>query len=125
MKRKFNPVIIAIAIPLVAVAFAVGSVFYKKSATSGSDAFPTAAYIENPASFLGNRYMLKAQVESQLAYDANAGRLLCVKTPDGARVAVFVPIEIDKNIQAGQKYGFDVEVMPPNEGLKARGLEKY
>ena len=124
MKKNFNPVIIAIAIPLLAIAFAVGSVFYKRSATSRSSAFPTAAYVDNPASFFGNRYILKAQVESQLAYKADAGRLLCVRAPDGARVAIVVPVEIGKNIQAGQKYGFDVEVMS-NGVLTARGLEKF
>lgn len=124
MKRKFNPVIIAVAIPLVAVIFAIGSVFYKKSAVSRADAFPTAAYIDDSASFSGNKYVLKAQVESQLAYKADAGRLLCVRAPDGARVAIVVPNTVGKNIQAGQKYGFEVEVMP-NGVLMVRGLEKY
>ncbi|MBR4598370.1 MAG: hypothetical protein IKO42_08260 [Opitutales bacterium] len=124
MKGKFNPVIIAVAIPVLAIAFAIGSVFYKRSATSRSDAFPTAAYVDSPASFFGNRYVLKAQVESQLAYKAGSGRLLCVRAPDGARVAIVVPVEIGRNIQAGQKYGFDVEVMS-NGVLMVRGLEKF
>lgn len=124
MKSKFNPVIIAIAIPLFAAAFALASVLYKKSASAKSDVFPVGAYVENPASFFGNKYILKAQVDSQLAYKENAGRLLCVRTPGGSRVAVIVPAEVDKNIQAGQKYGFDVEVMQDGS-LIARGLEKF
>ncbi len=124
MKKNLNPIIIAVAIPIVAIIFAVGSALYKRQATSNSAMFPADAYIENPTSFFGNKYLLKAQVDSQLAYKEGAGRLLCVKMQNGSRVAIIVPTEIGKNIQAGQKYGFDVEVMQDGS-LVTRGLEKF
>lgn len=124
MKKSFNPIIIAIAIPVFAIIFAIASVLYKKSASSNSAMFLVDAYIDAPTSFFGNKYLLKAQVDSQLAYKEGTGRLLCVKMQNGSRVAIIVPIEIGKNIQAGQKYGFDVEVMQDGS-LITRGLEKF
>jgi hypothetical protein len=125
MKQKINPIFIAFAIPALAVVFAVVFILLKKAnVVSSSDEFPYATFLESPRSFEGNSYMMKAQIDSQLAYKPGSGKMLSVRTPQGARLSVFIPDQKGANLQVGQRYNLYVGIN--HDGLiVVNGLEKY
>ena len=75
MKSKTTPIIIALAIPIVSVALAIALIYFKKRNVSGLDEFPYAAYSASPESLRGNRYVLEAQMDVQLA-NVEGGRVV-------------------------------------------------
>ncbi|MBO5782186.1 MAG: hypothetical protein J6R08_06995 [Opitutales bacterium] len=99
------------AIFLIVSAFVV-LVEIKRNSDSGLNDFPAQAYIENPKSFAGNSYKLNVQIDSQLAYAENVGRILLVKMLEkNENVPVFTLANIKNfNPMAGQKYSFCVKV---------------
>lgn len=125
MKRKYTPVLIAMAIPLIAVAFALASIYFKKnsSAASASENFPLQAYIQNPTSLAANKYLLNARVDSQLAANSRA-RILSVRPSAGGRLALIVPESLKANIMAGQLYKFSVDVKSDG-ALVVTSMEKF
>lgn len=125
MKRKYTPILIAIAIPLVAVAFALISIYFKKNPVKGtaSENFPLGAYIQNPTSLAANKYTLNAQVDSQLAANSQA-RILSVRPAGGGRLAIIVPESLKANIMAGQRYNFSIDVKSDG-ALVVTSMEKF
>lgn len=125
MKQKFNPIIIAFAIPAAAIIFALAFILLKKAnVVSASEEFPYAAYMQSPKSVEGNSYMMRAQIDSQLAFQPGVGRILSVRIPSGARLSVFMPDGKGGNLQVGQRYNLYVGI--GNDGMIAvNGLEKY
>lgn len=124
MKAKTTPIIIALSIPIVSVALAIGLIYFKKKNVSGLDDFPYALYIESPKSLQGNRYILNAQMDIQLAKTSD-GRVVSVsESQAGAPLAVLVPSSLDVNISAKQRYEIIVRV---GEGGKiiVESMQKY
>lgn len=124
MSSRFNPVIVAVAIPLAAVVFAAGAVMFKRASGGGAEPFPRERYFENPASVLGGHYSLRAQVDSQLGFDATGGKLICVRPQSGGRLAIVVPVALAEKLSAGQRYDFDIRVLE-NGCMVVGGMEKY
>lgn len=92
---------------------------------SGLEEFPVGSYREQPLNLMGNRYVMAAQIDSQLLWDEEVGRLIAVR-PDGEkeRLAVFVGSEEGINLQVGQRYRMRVAVR--DQGLIiVEDLEKY
>lgn len=84
---------------------------------------PVDDYLENPQSFAGNRYALRAEVASQLRWEEDKGRLLVVNA-EGNSLVVFVPAEIDQSVHVGQHFEFSTRIM--QDGLvRVEALEKY
>lgn len=102
MKSKTTPIIIALAIPIVSVALAIALIYFKKRNVSGLDEFPYAAYSASPDSLRGNRYVLEAQMDVQLA-NVEGGRVVAaLGGREGFPVALLVPDSLGANISAKQ-----------------------
>lgn len=89
------------------------------------ESFPHSAYLDKPGDFLGNTYVLRAQIDSQLKWQQSVGRIIAVQ-PEGAgvRLPVFVPESVGGNIQPGQR--FDMQVQIQDGGLiYVEALRKY
>ncbi|MBO6102319.1 MAG: hypothetical protein J6P03_03585 [Opitutales bacterium] len=124
MKRKFNPVIFVLIIPLAAVLFAAASFYFKRAAVSEAAEFPYDAYIADAGSLAGNVYKLNAQIDSQLAYGESAGKVVCVNLSGGEPLALFVPKSLSQNLYPGQKYTFEVGVLSSG-AIKVLNSEKF
>ena len=85
--------------------------------------FPMDSYVQDADSLAGNRYALRAAIDSQLEWDPDKGRLLVVDS-DGRRVVVFVPADIDESIHVGQHFEFAV-LVHQNGLLEVEALQKY
>lgn len=89
------------------------------------ESLPVEGYLDSPGDFLGNRYSLKAQINSQIKWEKGLGRILAVR-PEGAksRLPVFVPDESGRNLHVGQR--FDLQVLIEEGGLiYVEALRKY
>lgn len=125
MNSKNTPILIAVAIPVVAIAFALVSISLKNGAVGNvkNEDFPAQAYLKNPSALAANKYCLNAQVDSQLAADSNA-RVICVRASSGGRLALIVPENLKANIMAGQRYNFTVDVQSDG-ALVVTKMEKF
>lgn len=85
--------------------------FFRPGAWSRLERFPGAAYRERPGDFLGNRYVLRAQIDKQIRWDRDLGRLLAVSPESGGgRLPVFVPAAVSENLHVGQRYAMRIRV---------------
>lgn len=110
MKSKTAPIVIAILIPVVSVLAAISLIYLKKTSESNGIEFPYGAYIENPKSLAGNKYLLRAEFELQLAL-IGGGRVVSVRDSlSGKNLAVYIPPELNANIMTRQRYEMDVSV---------------
>ncbi len=108
-----------------AIVVVIGTLLLRSGRFSGLEAFPVQAYREQPLNLLGNRYVLDAQIHSQLRWEEGVGRLIAVR-PDGAteRVPIFVERDAAENLQVGQRYRMRIVVR--DQGLIfVEDLEKY
>lgn len=113
------------ALIFLAVVVVVGTILLRSGRFSGLESFPVASYREQPLNLMGNRYVLDAQINSQLLWDEDVGRLIAV-SPEGEkeRLAVFVASGTGANLQVGQRYRMRVVVR--DQGLIIiEDLEKY
>ncbi len=92
---------------------------------SNLEKLPTEAFLKKPADFLGNRYAIRAQVDSQIKWEKGVGRILAV-LPEGGqtRLPVFIPEHVGDNIHIGQR--FEMRVLIEEGGLVyVEALRKY
>ena len=68
MKSKTTPIIIAILIPLISIAMALSLIYFKKRGFSSNPEFSYVQYLESPRNMSGNRYSLKAELETHSYY---------------------------------------------------------
>ncbi len=123
MKKKFNPIIIAFLIPVIAVVLALVFILAKKTSPSSAAEFPISSYLTDAQSLYGNKYVLRAQIDSVLASNER-GRILSIRTTSGARLSVFIPSSLQNNIHTGQRYDLYVNIL--EDGLiNVNGMEKY
>ena len=83
----------------------------KGDAYAKFDPFPVAQFSQSPADFLGNQYVLRAQVDSQLQWDPKVCRILAV-LPDQSphRLPIFIPAKQRENVLNGQRYEMLISV---------------
>lgn len=110
MPSKIHPVWYAVIIPLLGIIVAASLVFLRKSAPATVDRFSVEQYCSAPANFMGNAYTLEGQIDAQLAYQQNVGRLISVRLQDGKRVGVFAKPSFKENLAVGQRYRMDVVI---------------
>ena len=110
MPTKINPVWYVVAIPLAGILIAAAIVVWRKSGLENGDRFVAQTYCSQPENYMGNAYVFDAQIDAQLAWSPDVGRILAVKLADGRRVPVFVDKSIRENLMAGQRYRMDTTV---------------
>ncbi len=109
MKSKTTPIIIAVLIPLISVAVALSLVFFKKRGISEENEFRFDEYSDSPKSLVGNKYLIKAELEMQLAKVDN-GRIVSLTDSNGDKFAIFIPDSLNVNARTKQRYNFDVRI---------------
>jgi len=92
---------------------------------SSLETLPINNYLQKPGDFLGNRYVLRAQIKEQLKWEKGLGRVLAVVAEGSeARVPVFVPEAVGENLHVGQRY--EMEAIIEQGGLiYVEALRKY
>jgi hypothetical protein len=72
---------------------------------SSLEALPIDSYLKRPGDFLGNTYLLKGRIDSQIKWEEDLGRILAVRAESSqARLPVFVPSSVEQNLYVGQVY---------------------
>lgn len=72
---------------------------------SSLEDLPVESYLRRPGDFLGNTYLLKGRIDSQIKWEENVGRILAVRSEStDARLPIFVPSEVEQNLYVGQVY---------------------
>jgi hypothetical protein len=89
------------------------------------EALPIDNYLQKPGDFLGNRYLLRAQINEQLKWEKGLGRVLAVVAEGStARLPVFVPESVGENLHVGQRY--ELQAIIEQGGLiYVEALRKY
>ena len=93
--------------------------------SSDLELLPIDTYLEKPSDFLGNRYMLRVQIDEQLKWEKGLGRVLAVVAEgSNVRIPVFVPESAGDNLHVGQRY--ELHVIIEQGGLiYVEALQKY
>lgn len=78
---------------------------------SSLEKLPVANYMQSPGDFLGNTYLLKCRIDSQIKWEEGVGRILSVNAENSeARLPVFVPSSAGQNLHVGQIYEMRVTI---------------
>ena len=93
--------------------------------SSDHELLPIDTYLQKPGDFLGNRYMLRVQIDEQLKWEKGLGRVLAVVAEGSeARLPVFVPESAGDNLHVGQRY--ELQAIIEKGGLiYVEALQKY
>lgn len=108
MPNKIHPAWYAVAIPLAGILLAVLLVIWRKSAAPSGERFSAKAYCAAPANYMGNRYVIDGQIDAQLQWDPDAGRLIAVRMADGDRIPVLAKDSFRENLSVGQRYRMEI-----------------
>ena len=103
--KSRRPASIWSAVSLIVSLFAVALTSGCGDNFSDLEVLPTESYMKKPGDFLGNTYMIRAQIDSQVKWERDVGRILAVLPESGgARLPVFVPDAVGGNLHIGQRY---------------------
>ena len=93
--------------------------------SSDLEVLPVDTYLQKPGDFLGNRYMLRVQINEQLKWEKGLGRVLAVVVEGSvARLPVFVAESAGDNLHVGQRY--ELQAIIEKGGLiYVEALQKY
>jgi hypothetical protein len=93
--------------------------------SSNLELLPIDTYLQKPGDFLGNRYMLRVQIDEQLKWEKGLGRVLAVVAEGSdARLPVFVSESVGANLHVGQRY--ELQAIIEQGGLiYVEALQKY
>jgi len=93
--------------------------------SSDLEILPIDTYLQKPGDFLGNRYMLRVQIDEQLKWEKGLGRVLAVVAEGSdARLPVFVSESAGDNLHVGQRY--ELQAIIEQGGLiYVEALQKY
>ena len=93
--------------------------------SSNLELLPIETYLQKPGDFLGNRYVLRVQIEEQLKWEKGLGRVLAVVAEgSNARLPVFVSESAGDNLHVGQRY--ELQAIIEKGGLiYVEALQKY
>lgn len=76
---------------------------------SEGEMLPVERYQEASSNFSGNRYQVVGRVDRQLGAREGVGRLVLVNV-DHHRLPLFIPAELQGNVESGVQYRFAVLV---------------
>ena len=93
--------------------------------SSDLELMPIDTYLRKPGDFLGNRYMLRVQIDEQLKWEKGLGRVLAVVAEGSeARLPVFVPESAGDNLHVGQRYKLQA-IIEKGGLIYVEALQKY
>ncbi len=76
-----------------------------------SENFPAHDYVNQPNSFVGNRFSAALTVDSQLGFNAAKGRLMAMRDKQNNKlIPVLIPPDIDTTFHKGQEYVIGIHV---------------
>lgn len=119
---KFSVLLLPLTLALCLTPFFAGC---GQGGFSDAEVLPLENYVKKPGDFLGNRYLLRAQIDEQIKWEKGLGRVLAVRI-DGSntRLPVFVPERVTDNLHVGQRY--EMEAIIEQGGLiYVEALRKY
>ena len=91
-----------LAVPILLIVFLAGC---GQGKFSDAETLPVDSYVKKPGDFLGNSYIIRAQIDEQLRWEKGLGRVLAVRAEGSiVRLPVFVPDAVSENLHVGQRY---------------------
>jgi hypothetical protein len=115
--------LLSLTLPLV-----LASVLFLSACGGGRsdlEPLPVENYLEKPSDFLGNRYLLRTQIDEQLRWEKGLGRVLAVDVEGtAARLPVFVPESVGQTLHVGQRYEMDA-IIEQGGLVYVEALRKY
>lgn len=117
-----------LSVLLVILSLASSIIFFFPSCVQGSsdmEVLPVENYLKKPSDFLGNSYLLRAQIVEQINWEKGLGRVLAVRI-DGsdARLPIFVPEVVTDNLHVGQRYKLEA-IIEQGGLIYVEALYKY
>lgn len=92
---------------------------------SDLETLPVKNYVKKPGDYLGNSYVLRAQIDEQIQWEKGLGRILAVVVEGAdARLPVFVPEGVSDNLHVGQRYQMQV-IIEKGGLIYVEALRKY
>ena len=126
MQGKVSPVLLVIALVLVAGAIGITyKLIQNEGGGNGPDGFPAEEYLEAPKNFIGSKYTIVAQIKEQIDWLKGAGKMMEVapiNAPD-VPLLVFIPDDADLHMHVGQRYRMEV-VIDQMALIRVQELEK-
>ena len=121
---KVSPLVYILALPAAVLIFAAVVLVARRTRVGDAEPFPYSAYLRDAEPLRGNTYLVRAQIESRVAYAEKKGSVYSVKLLDNTagRLAVFVPESVRRDIEAGQRY--DMRVVLKRDRLVVEAMEK-
>jgi len=105
-----------------------GIIFFFSSCVKSSsnlEVLPVEDYLKKPDDFLGNNYLLRAQIVDQIKWEKNLGRVLAVRiNGSDIRLPIFVPEAVTDNLHVGQRYEFEA-IIEQGGLIYVEALYKY
>ena len=101
--------------------------FFSSCVQSSSDleVLPIEDYLKKPDDFLGNSYLLLAQIVEQIKWEKDLGRVLAVRIEGSeTRLPIFVPQVVTDNLHVGQRYEFEA-IIEQGGLIYVEALYKY
>ena len=72
---------------------------------------PIENYVKKPGDFLGNSYVLRAQIDEQIKWEKGLGRVLAVVIEGSdIRLPISVPEGVTDNLHVGQRYEMQITI---------------
>ncbi len=123
MKGKLP--IILLTIPIFVIGGILAMILTKGDAVKKLESFPAASYLENPGSYVGNRYLLDGQIDELLSFVEGKGKIVTVMAgKNSTRVPIYVPASEELNLHKGQRYEMAVYINT-NSVIYVEKLQKY
>lgn len=96
-----------------------------KGGFSELETLPVDNYVKKPGDYLGNSYVLRAQIDEQIKWEKGLGRVLAVNLEGSERrLPVFVPEGVSDSLHVGQRY--EMKAIIDKGGLiYVEALRKY
>ena len=119
---------IKLSIFLLNLGLVSGIIFFFSSCVKSSSSLeilPVEDYLKKPDDFLGNNYLLRAQIVDQIKWEKNLGRVLAVRVNGSdIRLPIFVPESVTDNLHVGQRYEFEA-IIEQGGLIYVEALYKY
>jgi hypothetical protein len=124
MMTKRSSLIYLLLAPAVLLLLLLAVAIFRKTGNNDAPALNAKRFREEWSALQGNAYALTGQIDQQLGYHAENGRVLSIRLlADSERLPVLVPPSMTHNFEPGQRYAFKVRVR--GDSLLVENADKY